>query len=155
MRFSGREQVEIATLDGRASTIVTAANGYAVQGPQVAIVTLDPGKALGASAFGPVRYRVLQDGVASDWAPLVSLVRLPTLTGVTCDKGAPRCVLSGESLYLLAAVAGDAQFTGATILPDGFTAGSVTIPRPGDTLFLKLRDDDALTATAKPVVVDR
>ena len=154
-RFSGREQVEIATLDGRASTIVTAANGYAVQGPQVAIVTLDPGKALGASAFGPVRYRVLQDGVASDWAPLVSLVRLPTLTGVTCDKGAPRCVLSGESLYLLAAVAGDAQFTGATILPDGFTAGSVTIPRPGDTLFLKLRDDDALTATAKPVVVDR
>ena len=42
-----------------------------------------------------------------------------------------------------------------TVLPDGFTAGSVTIPRPGDTLFLKLRDDDGLTATAKPVVVDR
>jgi hypothetical protein len=93
--------------------------------------------------------------VESDWAPLVTLVRLPTLTGVTCDKGAPRCLLTGDALYLLAAVGGDAQFTGVAAIPDGYTATTVAISRPTDTLFLKLRDDDSVVATAKPNVVDR
>ncbi len=154
-RFSGREQVEIATVDGRASTVIAAANGYRVQSAQVAIATIEPAKALGVSAYGPLRYRLLQDGVESDWAPLVTLVRLPTITGVTCDKGAPRCLLTGDALYLLAAVGGDAQFTGVAAIPDGYTATTVAISRPTDTLFLKLRDDDSVVATAKPNVVDR
>ena len=56
---------------------------------------------------------------------------------------------------LLAAVASDAQFTGSAAIPDGYTASTVAIPRPTDTLFLKLRDDDSVVATAKPNVVDR
>lgn len=153
-RFTGREQIEVATLDGPASATIKG-DGYAVQSPEVAIASIDPARALGTSAYGPLRFRIVQDGVAGDWTPLVSLVRLPTLTSLTCDKGAAQCLLSGDALYLLAAVAGDASFAGAVVLPDGYTAGSIAIPRPTGPLFLKLRDDPTLVATARPVITER
>ena len=36
-------------------------------------------KALGTSAFGPLRYRMVSSGVAGDWRPLATVVRLPVL----------------------------------------------------------------------------
>lgn len=147
-RLTGRETVEIATLDGRAAATITAANGYTVQSDRVGIVAFDPAAALGGSAYGPLRYRIVQGDAASDWAPLASLVRLPVLTALACDKGEARCTLAGRNLFLLASVAGDAAFTGAASVPDGFTGSSLSVPRPsGGTLFLKPRDSDTLVAT--------
>jgi hypothetical protein len=47
-------------------------------------------KAFGPSASGPLRLRaVAPDGTAGDWLPLATLVRLPTLTALTCPASAP------------------------------------------------------------------
>ena len=141
-RFTGRESIEIATADGRASGSVTAANGFTLQSEQVAVVSVEPGRLLGPASFGPLRVRVVQGGVAGDWIPLGSLVRLPVLTGLACAEGAETCTLSGSDLFLLAAIAADPGFAGAETVPDGFTATSLAVPRPAaGKLFLRLRDD--------------
>src|SRR3546814_7127457 len=66
---------------------------------------------------------LLQDDVAGAWAPLATLVRLPTLDGLQCDDHA--CHLTGRDLYLLAAVATTADFAGAVEVPDGFTGSGI------------------------------
>jgi hypothetical protein len=49
------------------------------------MAVLQPLKAFGPSAFGPLRLRaVAPDGTAGDWLPLATLVRLPTLTALSC-----------------------------------------------------------------------
>ena len=54
----------------------------------VAVARLDPAKAFGSSAFGPLRFRVVADGVPGSWVPLATLVRLPRLTSLECpDHG--------------------------------------------------------------------
>jgi hypothetical protein len=80
---------------------------------------------------------------ASDWLPLATLVRLPTLTLLQCptDPTQP-CTLTGSSLYLLSALSTDPTFANPVPVPDGYTGTTLTIPHPAAaTLFLKLRDD--------------
>src|SRR3546814_3402183 len=73
-RLSGRETIEIATVDGRLSARIAPGAGYAVQNDTVGVVKADLATALGASAYGPIRFRILQDDVAGAWAPLATLV---------------------------------------------------------------------------------
>jgi len=148
-RFSGRESIEIATADGSASMLATSGRGLTVQSDRIAVASVEPGKALGASAYGPLRYRVVQNGIAGDWAPLVTLVRLPVLTGLTCTAPAELCTLAGSDLFLIAAVADNPAFANAFALPEGFTAPTLTLPKPaGGKLFLRLRDGRDMVATA-------
>lgn len=150
-RFTGRDAVEIATADGGASVTVTAASGFTIQSDRVAVVSVEPGRMLGAAAFGPLRFRVVQGGVPGDWIPLATLVRLPSFTGLDCAGDATTCTLSGSDLFLLAAVAGNAGFDGAVTVPDGFTANTLTVPRPAqDKLFLRFRDDAGVVGTVMP-----
>jgi hypothetical protein len=82
---------------------------------------------------------------SSDWLPLATLVRLPTLTLLTCptDEAQP-CALTGSNLFLIEALSTDPQFSTPTPVPDGFTGTSLTVPHPAtNTLFLRLRDDPA------------
>jgi len=114
-----------------------------LQSAKVAVATLDPQRALGVSAFGPLRFRRVLDGVAGDWRPLVTLVRLPKLTGVDCPAApdAP-CTLTGTNLFLLDSISRDAQFTQPTHIPDGFTDQSLAIPHLSDGhVYIRLRDD--------------
>ncbi len=81
----------------------------------------------------------------SDWMPLGTLVRLPTLAHLQCtaELTAP-CSLTGSNLFLLQSVSADPAFTAADPVPDGFTGNSLPVPHPassGGTLFVKLRDD--------------
>jgi len=89
--------------------------------------------------------RVVKDGVASDWVPVGTLVRLPVLTGFACAADGP-CRLTGRDLYLAAAI----QAGGAIVpVPDGFTGSSVELPRPADAkLVVQLRDAPDQRATA-------
>ncbi|RIA37521.1 hypothetical protein DFR49_3407 [Hephaestia caeni] len=145
-RLTGRETIEIATADGRLSARIAPGAGYAVQNDTIGVVKADLAATLGASAYGPIRFRILQDGVAGAWAPLATLVRLPTLDALQCDDQA--CHLTGSDLYLLAAVATTADFAGAVAVPDGFTGTMIAVPRPADgRLFLRLRDDAGAIAT--------
>ena len=86
--------IEIASADGslkaRLNLSDSAPGGDAkdsliLESPDTLLATLQPMKAFGPSAFGPIRLRaVAPDGTAGDWLPLVTLVRLPTLVGLNC-----------------------------------------------------------------------
>ena len=149
--FSKGESIEIATGDGLTSVSFSLASGQLVlQDAKTAIATLDPAKSFGSSAFGPLRLRpVMEDGTAGNWVPLVMLVRLPALESYTCSPDPGQgCTLGGSSLFLLGAVAADAQFSKMITVPDGFAANTLDVPRATDgQLYAKLRDDPAVVNT--------
>ena len=161
--FSHDVTVDIATGDESSFTTLTLANGgLTLENAQVAVATLDPAKAFGGSAFGPLKYRVSAKGVAGDWQPLINLVRLPRLTELTCPATRElACKLVGSNLYLIDAVAGNPEFAHPVAVPDGFLGTALPVPHPsGGPLYVKLRDNPAvihgamLTIQQLPVPAD-
>ncbi|HTD95557.1 MAG TPA: hypothetical protein VK627_01455, partial [Edaphobacter sp.] len=152
--FPRTGKIEVANTDDTLHATLSVASGTLVlQNPHTLLATLDPLKTFGTSAFGPLRMRpVLPDGTPGDWLPLVTLVRLPTLKDLHCppDTAQP-CTLTGSSLYLVEAIATDADFTAPTTVPEGFIGTTLTLPRPGKSgFYLRLRDDPA---DANPVTL--
>ncbi len=149
--FARDESIEIATEDGLSSVTFSLLSGQLIlQDAKTAIGTLDPAKSFGASAFGKLRLRpVLVDGSAGDWVPLATLVRLPSLQSYSCPPDATQnCTLAGSSLFLLDAVAADPQFAKPVMVPDGFSATTLPVPRANNgQLFAKLRDDPSVVST--------
>lgn len=145
--FSRREQIEVATEDEGFSTTLSLDNGgMTLENSKVALATLDPAKAFGGSAFGPLKFRIVENGTAGDWQPLATLVRLPALHDLKCPSDASEeCRLSGSNLFLVDAVANDPQFANPVQVPDGFPGYVLPVPRPeGGQLYLKLRDDPSV-----------
>lgn len=143
-RFTQDESIEVATVDESFSTVLSLTNGGAtLENSAVAVARLDPVMAFGASAFGPLQFRVMVKGVQSDWKPLATLVRLPVLTDLSCPATAElACKLSGVNLFLLDSISGDSQFNHPVQVPDGFPGYALPVPHPSDGhLYLKLRDD--------------
>ena len=152
--FEHDEKIEVATADESFSTILTVSNGgIALEDAKVAVVTLDPAKAFGSSAFGPLQFRVHANGVAGDWQPLATLVRLPVLKDLKCPATPElACRLSGSNLYLVDSVSGSAQFDHPVQVPDGFTGYALPVPHPRDgQLYVKLRDDPSVVNRASLV----
>ncbi|MDB5483607.1 MAG: putative lipoprotein [Caulobacteraceae bacterium] len=147
--FSGHEAVQVETPRGAFTTTLTLSNGLTLEDSQVAIATLDTGRAFGSSAAGRLRYRIVEDGVAGDWQPLATLVRLPTLEALKCPADRERpCKLIGADLFLLDALSNDPAFEHVVRIPDGFPGSVVTVPHPTDgRLFVKLRDDPSAVDT--------
>ena len=155
--FSRDEIIEVATLDEASTASLSLANGgMTLENSQVAVVTLNPGKAFGGSVFGPLRFRVNARGVTSDWQPLANLVRLPTLKDLQCPAAAElACKLTGSSLYLIDSVSNDAEFTHPLKVPDGFLGASLPVPRPsGGSLYVKLRDNPSVVNSMLLVAQD-
>ncbi|MGH8254595.1 MAG: hypothetical protein ACRET0_00065 [Steroidobacteraceae bacterium] len=145
--FALDEKIEVATADQSFSTTLGFDNGgITLEDSQVAVATLDPIKAFGPSAFGALQFRIVADGVAGDWYPLVTLVRLPVLTDLKCPATPDlACKLSGSNLFLIDAIANDPQFAHPLQVPDGFPGYSLPVPHPnGQRLYVKLRDDPAV-----------
>jgi hypothetical protein len=145
--FTPDEKVEVATTDGSISAVLgVGTEGVRLQSRKVAVVSLDPSKALGGSAFGPLQFRRIVDGVAGKWIPLAILVRRPRFTGVVCPvEQDVECSLTGVDLYLLDSVSTDANFARVTHVPDGFTESVLRILHPMEgKLYVKLRDDPAV-----------
>lgn len=144
--FALNEEIEIAMVNGESSTVLDFAHGaMRLQNGQVAVASLDPAKTLGSSAFGPLRFRRVIKGVAGDWQPLATLVRLPQVKTLRCVDAEPTCTLSGINLFLLDSVSADSQFEHPTSVPDGFTAETLPVPRPAERrLYVKLRDDPSV-----------
>jgi hypothetical protein len=149
--FSPDEKLEVATTDGSFSAVLAVGTGEVkLQSRKIAVVTLDPARALGASAFGPLQFRRIVEGVAGEWAPLATLVRMPKFARVDCPA-APEaaCSLNGADLYLLESVSVDTDFAHATHVPDGFTEPALRIPHPlRGEIYFKLRDDPAIVNVA-------
>ena len=145
--FDRSESIEVATADGAYSTTLTQTNGgITLETQSVAIATLDPARAFGPSAFGPLQFRVIDNGVSGAWQPLATLVRLPQLRTLVCPATAKlACKLSGADLFLLEAIAEDPAFRHAVQVPDGFPGYALPVPHPKDgRLYVKLRDDPAV-----------
>jgi hypothetical protein len=170
--FPRNGQIEVETVDGTLRTVLTLApsGGLLLQDPHTVVATLDPLRSFGPSAFGALRMRaVFPTGTdrhgsrsseaaqsadnlaasgdltapASDWLPLVTLVRLPTLSQLQCSaEVAQSCTLVGLNLFLLQAVSIHPDFSDHVPIPDGYTGNTFSVPHPiAGTLFLKLRDD--------------
>ena len=154
--FPRTESIDIATDDESLHTTLSVANGRLVlEDAKTVVATLDPERDLGPSAFGPLKFRpVDESGAAGNWQPLAQLVRLPVLTQVKCVKGAPDkpCTLTGSSLFLIDAIAADPGFTNPITVPEGFADLTLSVPHPDATrtLYLKLRDDPTTINTAQP-----
>ena len=149
--FVRDEQIEVAMADETASTNLSIANGgITLENSKVAVATLDPTKALGSSAFGPLMFRSIVNGVAGDWQPLATLVRLPVLRELKCPASAElACKLSGSSLFLVDSVSSDVDFAHAVQVPDGFPGYSLPVPHPNNgLLYVKLRDDPSVVSRA-------
>jgi hypothetical protein len=141
--FQGNEKVEVAPADGVGGAVLTFSSGLVLQDAQVALATLDTSKAFTASTFGPLRFRVIEDGVAGDWRPLATLVRLPVISKLRCPAGPdPSCQLTGADLFLIDSLSTDPNFAHATEVPEGFTGDILRVPHPvSGRLYVKLRDD--------------
>jgi hypothetical protein len=114
------------------------------------VARLDPARAFGPSAFGPLRFRVVADGVAGSWVPLATLVRLPRLVSLECPGTSDvACRLSGSDLFLIDSVSADPQFHNPVQVPDGFPGNTLPVPHPvAGELFVRLRDDPAVVNAA-------
>jgi hypothetical protein len=142
--FGHDETVDVATGDEAFSSSLSLANGgLALENSHVAVVTFNPAKAFGISAYGPLKFRVNAKGVAGDWQPLANLVRLPVLKSLDCPPTPElACKLSGSNLYLIDSVSGQADFGKSVSVPDGFLGAALPVPHPATgTLYLKLRDN--------------
>jgi hypothetical protein len=145
--FTRDQNIEVATSDESSAVTLNFSNGgLMLENAQVAVVTLNPSKAFGGSAFGPLQFRVAAKGVAGDWLPLANLVRLPMLKELKCPATPElACKLSGSNLFLIDSVSSDAQFSQAVKVPDGFLGSALPVPHPkAGQLYLKLRDDPSV-----------
>jgi hypothetical protein len=144
-KFRHDEKIEVATADESSHVTLGEADGSLIlQDAQTALAIFSPAKGFSPSAFGPLRFRVIDaDGVSGDWLPLANLVRVPQLKEIRCpDKPDQKCKLSGGNLFLIDAVASDAEFKNTVPVPAGFVDSTLSVPRPNGTLlYLKLRDD--------------
>ena len=154
--FKGDEKVEIANAAGQVLTTLTTQAGLTLADSQVAIASLDTGKAFNASTAGALSFRIVRAGAASHWRPLATLVRLPKLEGVTCpaDRKKP-CALSGSNLFLIDALSATPDFGAPVQVPAGYTAATLEAPRPtAGKLYLRLHDDpdvvNVVTLAAAP-----
>jgi hypothetical protein len=151
-RFSPAEKIEVATADESFHVTLSTADGnLTLQDTQTVLAVLDPLKHLGPSAFGALKFRAVgQTGAAGDWQPLVTLVRVPTLSEVHCaDAPEKQCTLTGQKLFLLDSISSDPQFSNAVKVPEGFVDTTLSIPPlSGKVLYLKLRDDPSIVSTA-------
>jgi hypothetical protein len=149
--FTRDQNIEVATSDESSAVTLNFSNGgLMLENAQVAVVTLNPAKAFGGSAFGPLQFRVAAKGAAGDWLPLANLVRLPMLKELKCPATPElACKLTGSNLFLIDSVAGDAQFSQAVKVPDGFLGSALPVPHPkSGQLYLKLRDDPSVVNPA-------
>ena len=152
--FPRGQKVEVATVNGAVKTALSLGdNNLVLQDDHTAVATLDPLKAFGQSAFGPLAMRpVAADGTTGDWTRLGVLVRTPEISAVKCTTGdAATCVVEGKNLFLVQSFGAAKDFAKSADVPTGFAQGEFAVPAPADgaTLYLKLRDDPGAVAVVK------
>jgi hypothetical protein len=145
--FAHDENIEVATSDESSATVLNFINGgITLENAQVAVATLNPAKAFGTSAFGPLQFRVVAKGITGDWQSLGTLVRLPVLRDLACPATPElACKLSGTNLFLVDSVSNDPGFAHPVQVPDGFLGSALPVPHPtAGPLYVKLRDNPSV-----------
>lgn len=150
-RFARNEKVELAAVDGSFNTQLSLADGgLMLEDASTAMAQVEPLRRFGASAFGPVRVRVVaDDGAAGDWMPLGTLVRLPGFKELRCPRSQSKpCMLTGSNMFLAVSISATSDFDNPIDIAPDFTGTQIAIPHPANgVLYLKLRDDPATVQT--------
>ncbi len=137
----------MASVDGSFKTELSFSDGsLMLEDATTAMGVIEPLARFGPSAFGPIQVRAVSaEGVAGDWLPLGTLVRIPGYKELRCPRATSKpCTLSGSNLFLTSAVASTPAFDNATGVPPDFTGLQLMVPHPTDgVLYVKLRDDPA------------
>ena len=142
-RFARSEKVEVAAVDGSASTTLSLQDKTLVlQDAKTALGFVKPLDTFGPSGFGPLQVRALaNDGTVSDWIALGTLTRTPVLQTFSCNPKA------GPSQRGTALVSAPSDGTGAATPSATADPASVPPPTPcvlnGSGLYLL----DAVSAT--------
>jgi hypothetical protein len=151
MSFPRDEKIEVSAVDGSFHTALSLADGsLMLEDANTALGVVEPLAKFGPSAFGPVEARaVSSDGVAGDWLPLGTLVRMPGFKELRCPRLlAKPCALSGSNLFLATAIASTPTFDNPTDVPPDFTGTQLVVPHPSSgMLYVKLRDDPGTVQT--------
>ncbi len=149
--FPRTQKIEVAAVDGSFHTTLALSDGsLMLEDAKTALGVVEPLTRFGSSAFGPVQARALSaDGVAGDWMPLGTLVRLPGFKELRCPRSTAKpCILYGTNLFLATAIAGSQDFENAVEVPPEFTGTQLAVPHPTNgVLYLKLRDDPQTVQT--------
>jgi hypothetical protein len=156
--FPRNQNIEVAAADGSFRTVLSLADGsLMLEDSKTALGTVEPLARFGSSAFGPVRARaVSSNGVAGDWMPLGTLVRVPVFKELRCTHLSKNpCTLTGTNLFLAVSISAAEDFSNPTEIPPDFTGGQLVVPHPANgVLYLKLRDDPQTVQTLTlPVTV--
>lgn len=157
--FPRDEKIEVASNDMSFDTKLAMSDGsLMLENADTAVARLEPLERFGSSAFGPVQVRAIAaDGVAGDWVPLGTFVRLPGFKELRCPRyTAKPCILNGSDLFLAASFASASSFDNPTDVPAAFTGTQLVVPHPvNGVLYLKLLDDpatvQALTLPITPI----
>lgn len=151
VKFPRNQKVELAADDGSFDTELSLADGsLMLEDAKTAMGSVEPLSRFGASAFGPVRVRVLSaNGATGDWLPLGTLVRLPGFKELRCPHAATKpCTLTGSNLFLATSISATTDFENPADVPPDFTGTQLTVPHPANgMLYLKLRDDPETVQT--------
>lgn len=151
MNFPRDQKVEVAAQDGSFQTVLSLSDGtLMLEDQNTALGVVEPLARFGSSAFGPLRARAMSaDGVAGEWLPLGTLVRLPGFKELRCPHSPSKpCSLTGSNLFLTSSIASSEEFDNAVDIPADFTGTQLSVPHPvNGVLYLKLRDDPANVQT--------
>jgi hypothetical protein len=144
--FSGNEKIEVATIRGAYLTTLTLASGLTLEDSQVAVATLDTGKAFASSASGPASLPRHRGGRCERLAASRHAGSLPVFRDLKCPDSPDRpCKLTGSKLFLVDSIANDPQFDHPIQVPEGFPGYILTVPHPiGGQLYVKLHDDPSV-----------
>ena len=96
--FSRTEKIEIASRDSSFEVLLSIADGnLLLQNSDTVLAILDPLKSFGPASFGPLRFRVVEEGDRGkgDCQSLATLVRVPSLKEVRCPDSHPSDVRRG------------------------------------------------------------
>jgi hypothetical protein len=149
--FPRDEKIEVAATDLSFHTTLQLSDGsLMLEDSDTAVGNLEPLARFGSSAFGPMRLRAVSaDGVAGDWVPLGTFVRLPGFRELRCPRYLSKpCMLSGTNLFLAESFAATQSFDSPMDVPAEFTGNQVIVPHPvNGILYLKLRDDPGTIQT--------
>ena len=149
--FPRDEKIEVSAVDGSFHTALSLDDGsLMLEDANTALGVVEPLAKFGPSAFGPVEARAVSaNGIAGDWLPLGTLVRMPGFKELHCPRAiAKPCALSGSNLFLATAIASTPAFDNPTDVPPDFTGTELVVPHPSSgTLYVKLRDDPGTVQT--------
>jgi hypothetical protein len=143
--FPRDEKVEVAATDNSFHTTLSLNDGsLMLEDADTALGVVEPLTKFGSSAFGPLQARAVSaDGVAGEWVPLGTLVRLPEFKDLHCPRSVSKpCTLTGTNLFLALAISSTPDFDNSVDVPADFTGTQLAVPHPANgVLYLRLRDD--------------